>query len=85
MEHTTLCSNDRYPVRDSLFKILRKRLATFMNVFTSSDFTISSFATTNKVDYNKAGGWNTGCRRIPLLQYIHTYKPPFKSYKHTIK
>ncbi|SAM08473.1 hypothetical protein [Absidia glauca] len=52
LEHTTLCGSDRYPVRDPFFKMLNRSLATFMNAFTASDFTIYPFATTNKVDYN---------------------------------
>jgi Zn-dependent M16 (insulinase) family peptidase len=39
-------------VRDPFFKMLNRSLATFMNAFTASDFTIYPFATTNKVDYN---------------------------------
>ncbi|ORZ23169.1 peptidase M16C associated-domain-containing protein [Absidia repens] len=52
LEHTTLCGSDRYPVRDPFFKMLNRSLATFMNAFTASDFTVYPFATTNKVDYN---------------------------------
>ncbi|KAI8084616.1 peptidase M16C associated-domain-containing protein [Halteromyces radiatus] len=52
LEHTTLCGSDRYPVRDPFFKMLNRSLATFMNAFTASDFTVYPFATTNKVDYD---------------------------------
>ncbi|KAL0090894.1 peptidase M16C associated-domain-containing protein [Phycomyces blakesleeanus] len=51
LEHTTLCGSDHYPVRDPFFKMLNRSLATFMNAFTASDYTIYPFATTNPVDY----------------------------------
>ncbi|ORX53065.1 hypothetical protein DM01DRAFT_1322754 [Hesseltinella vesiculosa] len=52
LEHTTLCGSERYPVRDPFFKMLNRSLATFMNAFTASDFTMYPFATTNKIDYD---------------------------------
>ncbi|KAI9491991.1 peptidase M16C associated-domain-containing protein [Zychaea mexicana] len=51
LEHTTLCGSEKYPVRDPFFKMLNRSLATFMNAFTASDYTIYPFATTNPVDY----------------------------------
>ncbi|KAI8373250.1 peptidase M16C associated-domain-containing protein [Blakeslea trispora] len=51
LEHTTLCGSEKYPVRDPFFKMLNRSLATFMNAFTASDYTIYPFATTNSVDY----------------------------------
>ncbi|KAI7908289.1 peptidase M16C associated-domain-containing protein [Cokeromyces recurvatus] len=52
LEHTTLCGSQKYPVRDPFFKMLNRSLATFMNAFTASDYTIYPFATTNPADYN---------------------------------
>ncbi|KAI7863451.1 peptidase M16C associated-domain-containing protein [Mucor mucedo] len=52
LEHTTLCGSEKYPVRDPFFKMLNRSLATFMNAFTASDYTIYPFATTNPVDYS---------------------------------
>ncbi|KAI8083948.1 peptidase M16C associated-domain-containing protein [Gilbertella persicaria] len=52
LEHTTLCGSQTYPVRDPFFKMLNRSLATFMNAFTASDYTIYPFATTNVADYN---------------------------------
>ncbi|KAI9276663.1 peptidase M16C associated-domain-containing protein [Phascolomyces articulosus] len=51
LEHTTLCGSEKYPVRDPFFKMLNRSLATFMNAFTASDYTIYPFATTNPIDY----------------------------------
>ncbi|KAI9253614.1 peptidase M16C associated-domain-containing protein [Sporodiniella umbellata] len=52
LEHTTLCGSNKYPVRDPFFKMLNRSLASFMNAFTASDYTIYPFATANKVDYS---------------------------------
>ncbi|KAI8060701.1 peptidase M16C associated-domain-containing protein [Gongronella butleri] len=52
LEHTTLCGSEKFPVRDPFFKMLNRSMATFMNAFTASDFTMYPFATTNKVDYD---------------------------------
>ncbi|WP_207063059.1 insulinase family protein [Motiliproteus sp. SC1-56] len=51
LEHTALCGSERYPVRDPFFMMLRRSLNTFMNAFTSSDWTAYPFATQNRKDY----------------------------------
>jgi len=45
LEHTTLCGSEKYPVRDPFFMMIRRSLNTFMNAFTSSDWTAYPFAT----------------------------------------
>jgi presequence protease len=52
LEHTALCGSRRYPVRDPFFMMLRRSLNTFMNAFTSSDWTAYPFATQNRKDFN---------------------------------
>jgi Zn-dependent M16 (insulinase) family peptidase len=52
LEHTTLCGSQRYPVRDPFFMMARRSLNTFMNAFTSSDWTAYPFATQNAKDFN---------------------------------
>ncbi|KAF9410818.1 Mitochondrial presequence protease [Podila epigama] len=52
LEHTTLCGSRAYPVRDPFFKMLNRSMATFMNAYTASDYTLYPFSTTNPVDYN---------------------------------
>jgi Zn-dependent M16 (insulinase) family peptidase len=47
LEHTVLCGSEKYPVRDPFFMMLRRSLNTFMNAFTSSDWTAYPFATQN--------------------------------------
>ena len=51
LEHTALCGSERFPVRDPFFMMLRRSLNTFMNAFTSSDWTAYPFATQNKKDF----------------------------------
>jgi Zn-dependent M16 (insulinase) family peptidase len=52
LEHTVLCGSKKYPVRDPFFMMLRRSLNTFMNAFTSSDWTAYPFASKNKKDFN---------------------------------
>ncbi|KAF9171369.1 Mitochondrial presequence protease [Mortierella sp. AD011] len=52
LEHTTLCGSRSYPVRDPFFKMLNRSMATFMNAYTASDYTLYPFSTTNPIDYN---------------------------------
>ena len=52
LEHTVLCGSERYPVRDPFFMMLRRSLNTFMNAFTSSDWTAYPFATQNQKDFS---------------------------------
>lgn len=52
LEHTVLCGSEKYPVRDPFFMMLRRSLNTFMNAFTSSDWTAYPFASKNKKDFN---------------------------------
>ena len=52
LEHTALCGSRKYPVRDPFFMMIRRSLNTFMNAFTSSDWTAYPFATQNDKDFN---------------------------------
>ncbi len=52
LEHTALCGSRRYPVRDPFFMMIRRSLNTFMNAFTSSDWTAYPFASQNTKDFN---------------------------------
>jgi len=51
LEHTSLCGSEKYPVRDPFFMMIRRSLNTFMNAFTSSDWTAYPFASQNKKDF----------------------------------
>uniref|UniRef100_A0A4X2MBK3 Presequence protease, mitochondrial n=1 Tax=Vombatus ursinus TaxID=29139 RepID=A0A4X2MBK3_VOMUR len=51
LEHTVLCGSQKYPCRDPFFKMLNRSLATFMNAFTASDYTLYPFSTQNSKDF----------------------------------
>ena len=52
LEHTALCGSKNFGVRDPFFSMLRRSMQTFMNAFTSSDWTAYPFATENKQDFD---------------------------------
>ncbi|XP_022112056.1 presequence protease, mitochondrial-like isoform X2 [Acanthaster planci] len=52
LEHTTLCGSQRYPCRDPFFKMLNRSLATFMNAWTASDYTMYPFSSQNPKDFS---------------------------------
>lgn len=51
LEHTALCGSAKYPVRDPFFSMIKRSLNTFMNAFTSSDWTMYPFASQNRKDF----------------------------------
>jgi len=51
LEHTALCGSKKFPVHDPFFSMLKRSLSTFMNAFTSSDWTMYPFCTQNKKDF----------------------------------
>ena len=52
LEHTALCGSERYPARDPFFMMIRRSLNTFMNAFTSNDWTAYPFASQNRKDFS---------------------------------
>lgn len=52
LEHTSLCGSEKYPVRDPFFMMSRRSINTFMNAFTSSDWTAYPFSSMNNKDFN---------------------------------
>ena len=51
LEHVVLAGSQRYPVRDPFFSMTRRSLATFMNAFTSADWTMYPFSSRNEKDF----------------------------------
>ena len=51
LEHTVLCGSKKFNVRDPFFSMIKRSLSTFMNAFTSSDWTMYPFSTQNSKDY----------------------------------
>lgn len=58
----------RYPVRDPFFKMLPRSLQNFMNAFTSSDYTMYPFATTNPQDFKNLMDVYLDATLNPLLK-----------------
>jgi presequence protease len=52
LEHIVLAGSEKYPVRDPFFSMTARSLSTFMNAFTSSDWTAYPFSTRNKKDFD---------------------------------
>ncbi len=51
LEHIVLAGSEKYPVRDPFFSMIARSLSTFMNAFTSSDWTAYPFSSRNKKDF----------------------------------
>jgi Zn-dependent M16 (insulinase) family peptidase len=51
LEHVVLAGSKRFPVRDPFFSMTRRSLATFMNAFTSADWTMYLFSSRNAKDF----------------------------------
>ena len=51
LEHIVLCGSKKFPVRDPFFSMIRRSLATFMNAFTASDWTMYPFSSQNLKDF----------------------------------
>ncbi|MDG4604841.1 MAG: insulinase family protein [Candidatus Contendobacter sp.] len=67
LEHTSLCGSQRYPVRDPFFMMIRRSLHTFMNAFTSSDWTAYPFASQNRKDFSNLLDVYLDATFFPLL------------------
>ena len=70
LEHTALCGSKNYNVRDPFFSMLRRSLQTFMNAFTSSDWTAYPFATENKQDFDNLLSVYLDAVFFPNLNYL---------------
>lgn len=70
LEHTALCGSENYPVRDPFFMMIRRSLNTFMNAFTSSDWTAYPFASQNKKDFYNLLDVYLDAAFFPKLDYL---------------
>ena len=68
LEHTTLCGSENFKVRDPFFMMLRRSMSTFMNAFTSSDWTAYPFATQSKKDFFNLLDVYLDAAYFPLLE-----------------
>ena len=70
LEHTSLCGSKSFPVRDPFFMMLRRSLNTFMNAFTSTDWTAYPFATQNRKDFDNLLQIYLDATFFPNLDYL---------------
>lgn len=68
LEHTVLCGSSKYPVRDPFFSMIKRSLNSFMNAFTSSDWTMYPFSAYNRKDYFNLMGVYLDAAFFPLLE-----------------
>ena len=68
LEHTALCGSENFKVRDPFFMMLRRSMSTFMNAFTSSDWTAYPFATQSKKDFFNLLDVYLDAAYFPLLE-----------------
>ena len=52
IEHSVLCGSKKYPVKEPFVNLLKGSMATFLNAFTSSDWTMYPVASQNDKDFN---------------------------------
>lgn len=52
LEHLITCGSEKFPVSDLFFKMTQTSVSSFMNAFTSSDWTAFPFATENRKDFD---------------------------------
>ncbi len=69
LEHTVLCGSEKYPVKDPFFSMLERSLNTFMNAFTSNDWTMYPFSTQNKKDFYNLMDVYLDAVFFPRLEY----------------
>ncbi|KAG0305729.1 Presequence protease, mitochondrial [Dissophora globulifera] len=70
LKRTTLCGSRSYPVRDPVLKMQNRSMATSMNAFTATDYTLYPFSTTNPVDYNNLRSVYMDTVFFPLLREL---------------
>lgn len=70
LEHTALCGSEKFPVRDPFFTMIKRSLQTFMNAFTSCDWTAYPFSSANKKDFNNLLEVYLDSAFFPLLREL---------------
>jgi len=68
LEHTVLCGSRNYPVRDPFFSMLKRSLNSFMNAFTSSDWTCYPFSSQNHKDFSNLLSIYLDAAFFPLIR-----------------
>ena len=52
IEHSLLCGSEKYPLKEPFVNLLKTSLATFLNAFTASDWTMYPFASQTPKDFD---------------------------------
>jgi presequence protease len=80
LEHVVLAGSRNFPFKDPFFSMLPRSLKTFMNAFTSSDWTAYPFSTRNEKDFFNLLQVYLDATFFPLLQ-----EPSFKQEGHRLE
>ena len=51
LEHSVLCGSEKYPVKEPFVELLKSSFSTFLNAFTSSDWTAYPVCSRNNADF----------------------------------
>ena len=51
LEHSVLCGSEKYPVKEPFVELLKSSFATFLNAWTSSDYTAYPVCSRNRADF----------------------------------
>lgn len=51
LEHLSLRGSEKYPIRRVFFELNKRSYSTFMNAFTTSEYTVFPFSSTNQTDF----------------------------------
>ena len=51
LEHLSLHGSEKYPINNVFFELKKRSYSTFMNAFTSSEYTAFPFSSTNQTDF----------------------------------
>lgn len=71
LEHSVLAGSKKYPLKDPFFELVKGSLKTFLNAFTSSDFTAYPVASTNLKDFYNLIDVYFDAVFFPLLEPHH--------------
>ena len=52
IEHSLLCGSEKYPLKEPFVNLLKTSLATFLNAFTASDWTMYPFSSQTPKDFD---------------------------------
>ncbi|MBI9074178.1 MAG: insulinase family protein [Desulfatibacillum sp.] len=78
LEHTALCGSRSFPVRDPFFSMIKRSMNSFMNAFTSADWTMYPFSTCNQKDFYNLMGVYLDAAFFPKLDELSFKQEGFR-------